>query len=94
VIRHIVLIKSDDKAKVEEVLATLPQLVGHVPGLRAIEVAKDFTGEHRGYEHLFVMNFENRADLTMWGDHAAHAPIRATLRSIAEMIVFDHEVSQ
>jgi antibiotic biosynthesis monooxygenase (ABM) superfamily enzyme len=91
-LRHIVLVKSDNRQEIDDVLATIPKLVGVVPGLVQVEVGQDVSGRSKGYDRLFVLDFENERALAGWTDHEAHQPIRQTLTRLAEMIVFDYQV--
>lgn len=91
-IRHIVLIKTQNLEELDKALELVRSLIGKVEGLKSIEIAKDFSGRSKGFDHLFVMNFIGESYLKNWSQHPEHMPIRAILKSIAEMIVFDYRV--
>lgn len=93
-IKHVVLVKTDEPETVDRVLSGLPALLGPVPGLVGVEVAKDFTGRCRGYERMFTMDFSDRRALLGWAANPLHEPIRTTLMRVSEMIVFDFEAAE
>ncbi|MEW2592243.1 Dabb family protein [Micromonospora aurantiaca] len=89
-LRHIVLVKSDHP-EVEKVLNDLPSLIGQVPGLVEVTVAQDHGSMNRGYDRLFILDFDGPDSLAGWDVHPVHTPIRDTLLALAELIVFDIE---
>jgi len=91
-IRHIVLIKTQNLERLTQALELVKVLVGKVEGLESIEIAKDFSGRSKDFDHLFVMNFIEERYLNNWSQHPEHTAIRDILKSIAEMIVFDYKV--
>jgi antibiotic biosynthesis monooxygenase (ABM) superfamily enzyme len=88
---RMVLLKTEKKEELAEVLKKIPLLVGQVPGLIDAEVHEDFGGRSGGYDRMFVLKFDGKRDMDEWAEHEAHIPIRSELRRLAEMIVFDHE---
>jgi antibiotic biosynthesis monooxygenase (ABM) superfamily enzyme len=90
-LHRIVLVKTERKEELAEVLENIPLLVGEVPGLVGAKVYEDFGGRSGGYDRMFVLEFADKNAMDGWAEHAAHVPIRSELRRLAEMIVFDHE---
>lgn len=91
-IRRTVLIKSDHKNEIADVLARIPHLVEKVPGLVRAQAFEDIGGRSAGYDRLFVLEFTDKQAVDGWAEHSAHIPIRDALRALSDMLVFDHEV--
>ena len=95
-VEHIVLFRWTKEASQEAVdnaLAELRGLQGKIPGIVDISSGVNFTDRAKGYTHVLIMHFADRAALEAFGPHPEHqrvvhnfvSPIRA------ESLVFDHE---
>jgi hypothetical protein len=67
----------------------MPSLLGRVPGLVDVTVARNLGQPHRGYDRLVILDFDSADSLAGWDVHPVHTPIRDTLLRLSEMIVFD-----
>lgn len=91
-LHHIVLLKSMQMNKVDNVLESFSSLTGTTPGLINVEVHSDMSGKCNGYERLFIMDFDRKEDLAAWLEDERHVAIRKVFTEVAEMIVFDYEI--
>ena len=94
-VEHIVLFRwtnEESQETVDNALAELRGLQGKIPGIVDISSGVNFTDRAKGYTHVLIMHFADRAALEAFGPHPEHqrvvhnfvSPIRA------ESLVFDH----
>ncbi|MFI6461695.1 Dabb family protein [Streptomyces sp. NPDC050528] len=93
-IRRVVLVKTRTPERVDSVLDAFERLRGQVPGLVGITTAADNGGRCLGYDRMFTLTFQDREAVDRWRGHPAHVPIRAELEACAELLVFEHEITQ
>lgn len=95
-IEHIALFRWTERASreaIDNALAELRGLQDKIPGIGDISSGVNFTGRAKGYTHVLIIHFTDRAALEAFGPHPEHqrvvhnfvSPIRA------ESLVFDHE---
>jgi hypothetical protein len=87
-IRHIVLIRfgpQTDEAAISALFAELRQIIGKVPGLRAITAGRSASPEQmeRGYLHGFVADFDDWGALQAYQDHPDHQRLGAKMVAAA-----------
>ena len=92
-IRRVVLVRSDQKDRVDAALARLSDLRGTLGCVRDVEVGRDVGGRCLGYDRMFTLTFDTAADILRWRDHPAHQPLRSVLDSCATLLVFEYEVA-
>lgn len=91
-IQRIVLIKTEQKERLNPVLEKVKELPKKVDGIVSTHVSFDSGGRSKGYDALFMIDFKNDEVVANWPTHPEHIPIRSTLVEIAEMIVFDRKL--
>lgn len=97
-IRHLVLIKPLNQQSVAAVDNILKdKIIGlekKVKGIKHTEIGADFSDRSQGYKYLFIIDFYNETALLDWKDNEFHIPIKNTLQSHSEMLVFDYQIEE
>ena len=85
-IRHIVLwrLKAEGRARFEEIRTALEAQQGRIPGLRRVEVGRSFAPGRRAVDFALICDFESRAALEAYQQHAAHRETRAIVDPLVE----------
>ena len=91
-VRHVMLIRSDDRQRVDAILAGVPAMVPDVPYLLLVELGRGTGSLTRGYSRALVMTFSDLAGLPTWDSDPPHAPVRDAQLACSDMIVVDYDV--
>ncbi len=95
-IEHIALFRWTEPASreaIDNALAELHGLQGKIPGIVDISSGVNFTDRAKGYTHVLIMHFTDRAALEAFGPHPEHQRVVHNFVSQirAEFLVFDRE---
>ena len=92
VIRHIVLLKLNDKADADEAVGQLRGMDGRIESLRSLEAGSNVVESDRAYDVAVQTTFDDLAGLKVYADHEVHQPVIAWIRAHCSSIVaIDYE---
>lgn len=89
-IRHLILVRTDEPEPIDAALDRFEGLADKVDGLERAEVVRDSSGKSGGYDRMAIMDFADEGALGGWSGHPEHPPIRDALRQHAQVLIFDY----
>ena len=97
-LKHVVALKFNEEAtseQVEEAVGLVRSFATHIPEVKAIEGGENVTIEDadKGFTHVFVLTFENQADLKVYLPHPYHLEVVEKIKHLfADVFVVDYFV--
>ncbi|MDP1795574.1 MAG: Dabb family protein [Acidimicrobiales bacterium] len=91
-IRHIVLLKLNDKGDAESAVAQVRGMDGRIETLRSLEAGVNVVESDRAYDVAVHTTFDDLAGLKVYADHEVHQPVIVWMRAHCSSIVaIDYE---
>lgn len=91
-LQHIVLIKTKNKKKIQNLLKSIKNLPNKIPGLINIKIKEDINGRSLNYNIVIISDFKDKKSLNIWTYHPKHFLIKKKLRSFSQLLIFDYEI--
>jgi hypothetical protein len=93
-IDHLVFLAAKEDASpedIEDLIASIRDLKGTVPGVVDLSVGENFSPRSGGYTHGLFVRFESSEDLQGYLKHPDHLAVGEKLDALTTRIVIDYE---